>query len=96
MRVTILIPAALGLLVSVSRALAEPVPVRMVGTCPAGYVSGADWCVPMPDTTREAVQRFGQCPSGWVHSGAYCLGPEKPQAQGLMQMLQDWLGARGW
>jgi hypothetical protein len=80
-----------------SPALADPMPVRMVGSCPAGYAAGVDWCVPMPGTTREAVERIGHCPAGWVASGAYCLGPEKrPATRSLFQMLQDRFGAAGW
>jgi hypothetical protein len=94
MRKIILIAA----LLLASPALAEPLPVRMVGSCPAGYASGVDWCVPMPGTTREAVQKIGQCPPGWITSGAYCLGPEKPRRtrQSLIQRLQDRFGAGGW
>jgi len=64
----------------------------MVGSCPEGYAAGTDWCVPMPGTTREAVESFGHYLSGWVPSGMYCLGPERPgkrpaTTQGWKQLL---------
>jgi len=93
-RVIALLIALIG---PIGPAQAEPLPVRNVGTCPDGYASGVDWCVPLPGTTRDAVQKIGHCPPGWITSGAYCLGPEQPAAtQGLIQMLRDRIGWPGW
>ena len=57
-----------------SPALAEPMPVAKQPSqrCPSGFASGAYWCTPMPDTTRDAVAKGqGACPSNWVQSGSF-------------------------
>jgi hypothetical protein len=70
------------LLASTVTASAEPLPVRKVGSCPAGYASGADWCKPMAGTKRDAIVKAGsQCPANWITSGAYCLSPEKRRGE---------------
>jgi hypothetical protein len=70
--------AVLFLLAMTVIASAEPLPVRKVGNCPAGYASGADWCTPMRGTKRDAIVK-GQsgCPPNWIQSGSYCLSPER-------------------
>ena len=59
------------------RVAAEPLPVPKQGQCPSGYSSGAAYCTPMANTSRDAVPKVGQCPSNWVQSGAYCLSPPR-------------------
>ena len=92
---------AIAALLLACPALAEPMPpVRMVGSCPPGYAAGVDWCVPLPGTTREAVQWIQHCFPGWEQSGLYCLGPEKPgkrpaMTQGWKELLPN-LGSVGW
>jgi hypothetical protein len=66
------------LLASTIAAIAEPLPVRKVGNCPAGYVSGADWCTPMRGTRRDAIVKVRHCPANWTESGNYCLSPQPP------------------
>ena len=65
------------LLVTTVTASADPLPMVKTGSCPAGWYSGALYCVPMVGTKRDAVPKVGQCPSGWITSGSYCLGPER-------------------
>ena len=67
---------ALMLLASTAAA-AEPLPVRKVGPCPAGYASGASYCAPMRGTRRDAIVKVRQCPPNWITSGLYCLSPER-------------------
>jgi hypothetical protein len=48
-RVTKLCIAAAALLVALSSvAAAQPLPVRKLGPCPAGYASGSVYCTPCP------------------------------------------------
>jgi hypothetical protein len=76
-----MIRASALLIALIGAAQAEPLPVvpKPLGQqCPSGYASGAHWCTPMSNTTRDAVPTgTGQCPSGWIQSGAFCLSPER-------------------
>jgi len=65
------------LLASTIAVIAEPLPVRKVGSCPTGYVSGAHWCTPMRGTKREAIVKVRRCPANWTENGNYCLSPER-------------------
>ena len=71
--------ALAAMVAMVGSAAAQPLPVpRQAGQhCPAGYVSGALYCAPMPGTTRNAIRKVRQCPTNWITSGAYCLSTEK-------------------
>ncbi len=48
-------------------------PVIKNGSCPSGYVSSGNYCVPSGDSSRFAITKSGSCPSGYVSSGDYCL-----------------------
>jgi hypothetical protein len=48
-------------------------PVMKNGSCPSGYVSSGNYCVPSGDSSRFAITKSGSCPSGYVSSGDYCL-----------------------
>ena len=48
-------------------------PVIKNGSCPSGYVSSGNYCVPSGDRSRFAITKSGSCPSGYISSGDYCL-----------------------
>jgi hypothetical protein len=49
-----------------------PQPVPRNGSCPSGYFSSGEYCVP-GSNARFAVPRSGSCPSGYFSSGDYCV-----------------------
>ena len=57
-------------------ALADPAmlaaPLAKVGSCPSGYFTSGEYCVPGRNA-RFAIEKRGACPSGYATSGAYCL-----------------------
>ena len=50
----------------------SPQPVPRSGSCPSGYFSSGEYCVP-GSGARFALQRHGSCPSGYFSSGDYCV-----------------------
>jgi len=64
-------------LASTIAAIAEPLPVRKVGSCPPGYASRAEWCTPVRGTQRDAIVKVRRCPANWTESGSYCLSPQQ-------------------
>ncbi len=48
-------------------------PVIKNGSCPSGYISSGNYCVPSGDSSRFAITKSGSCPSGYISSGDYCL-----------------------
>ncbi len=59
---------------------AEAVPAQPVirdGSCPSGYSSSGNYCVP-GSSARYALPRGGSsCPSGYFSSGNYCVAASK-------------------
>jgi len=49
-----------------------PQPVARDGSCPSGFFSSGDYCVP-GSGARFALARKGSCPSGYFSSGNYCV-----------------------
>ncbi|MEN9314680.1 MAG: hypothetical protein RIS35_1073 [Pseudomonadota bacterium] len=49
-----------------------PQPVVRTGSCPSGYYSSGNYCVP-GNNARFALPRSGSCPSGYYSSGDYCV-----------------------
>ena len=68
------LPIALG---AGAGALAQqPVrPLPRLGSCPLGYYSSGDYCVPSRSgQVRGALEKVGgSCPLGFYSSGNYCL-----------------------
>jgi|GEM_PF-3397325 len=59
-------------LVSLADGSVTPQPVVKRGTCPSGYSTSGQYCIPGP-RARLALEKRGRCPSGYGTSGAYCL-----------------------
>jgi hypothetical protein len=66
--------AVAGGLASPSQAVASPAPQPVLrhGSCPSGFYSSGDYCVP-GSGARFALARNGSCPSGYFSSGNYCV-----------------------
>ncbi len=70
------LPHLLALLVTLASSVAwadppaQPVPRH--GSCPSGYYSSGEYCVPN-NSARYALPRTGSCPSGYYSSGDYCV-----------------------
>ena len=47
-------------------------PVLREGSCPGGYYSSGNYCVPT-GSAHFAVPRSGSCPGGYYSSGNYCV-----------------------
>ena len=64
---------ALTVLLANGAAAAPPAqPLARNGSCPSGYSSSGNYCVP-GSNARFAVSRNGSCPSGYASSGNYCV-----------------------
>jgi hypothetical protein len=62
------------LVVSLTTAAAEPLPLVKQGQCPSGYRESGGYCAPTSPRAPAAIPKgAGQCPSGWMQSGAYCV-----------------------
>lgn len=47
-------------------------PVIKTGTCPLGWYTSDNYCVPSSKASPPAIQRLGTCPLGWYRQGDYC------------------------
>jgi hypothetical protein len=45
------------------------------GSCPAGYYSSGNYCVPNAGA-HPAIPRIGSCPAHYYSSGNYCVGSD--------------------
>ena len=64
----------------------QPVrPLPKVGSCPIGYYSSSDYCVPSKSgNVRGAIEKVGNgCPIGFYASGSYCLSSPSNQRQAI-------------
>ena len=63
------------LLVSVL-AVADDEILPKVGSCPVGYRTSGNYCIPIQNT-KEVVVKMDSCPIGYRTSGNYCIKVEK-------------------
>ena len=49
-----------------------PMPIPKNGSCPNGYVSQGNMCVPTKNA-KPAIAKNGTCPTDWVSQGNYCV-----------------------
>ena len=62
-----------GFLLGSARAeLPQPTQIHKDGSCPSGYSSQGDFCVPSSGA-RFAIAKIGSCPSGYGGQGNYCV-----------------------
>ena len=67
------LPGSILIAFAVSSNAAPPAqPLERNGSCPSGYSSSGEYCVPNKDA-RFAIARDGSCPSGYSSSGNYCV-----------------------
>lgn len=51
----------------------EQEPIPKVGSCPVGYRTSGNYCIPLKSTDKEVVIKLESCPSGYRTSGHYCI-----------------------
>lgn len=81
------LPIALGT-ISLVRA-GQPVrPLPRLGSCPLGYYSSGDYCVPSRfSQTRGAIEKVGSsCPIGFHSSGNYCLSSSGNDREAIQKL----------
>ena len=66
------IVAGLAIWTPAARAAPEPQPIPRIDSCPSGYWSSGEYCMP-GSSARFAIVRQGSCPSGYWSSGNYCM-----------------------
>lgn len=69
MKWLLLVSASLS---GVAVAAPAPQPIIRDGSCPTGYYSSGNYCVP-GSNARFAIERTGSCPTGYYSSGKYCV-----------------------
>src|SRR5437773_2896033 len=50
----------------------QAMPIPKDGSCPSGYHTDGDTCVPSANA-NPAIAKDGSCPSGWHTDGNYCV-----------------------
>jgi hypothetical protein len=53
----------------------EPIPKK--GSCPNGYYTSGNYCVPSGTRSNPAIAKTGPCPNGYYMSGNYCVATDK-------------------
>jgi hypothetical protein len=48
-------------------------PIPKVGSCPVGYRTSGNYCIPLESTDKEVIIKLESCPSGYRTSGNYCI-----------------------
>ncbi|WP_415410127.1 hypothetical protein ACLM45_00985 [Synechococcus sp. A10-1-5-9] len=88
MRIPTTLVVALGLAAACLPSAMAQQPVRLlpkIGSCPIGYYSSRDYCVPSKSgNVRGAIEQVGNgCPIGFYASGSYCLSSPSNQRQAI-------------
>lgn len=60
------------LLVIPANAAPPPQPLPREGSCPSGYYTSGEYCVPT-SSAKFAIKRNGSCPAGYFASSNYCV-----------------------
>jgi hypothetical protein len=47
--------------------------IPKVGSCPVGYRTSGNYCIPLQSTDKEVIIKLESCPSGYRTSGNYCI-----------------------
>lgn len=71
MRYLVIAALAIGF-IGAANAAPPAQPILRDGSCPSGYYSSGNYCVPN-NNAHFAVHRKGSCPSGYYSSGNYCV-----------------------
>jgi len=48
-------------------------PIPKVGSCPVGYRTSGNYCIPLETTDKEVIIKLESCPPGYRTSGNYCI-----------------------
>lgn len=51
----------------------EVQPILKSGSCPVGYYTSGNYCVPSGKQSHFAIPNRGSCPAGYYNSGDYCI-----------------------
>jgi hypothetical protein len=57
----------------------SPSPLFKDGSCPSGYHTSGQYCIPGKNA-KSAIVKVGSCPSGYHSSGNYCLACNNAKA----------------
>lgn len=58
-------------------------PVIKEGSCPSGYYTSGNYCVPSSANAKTAIIKEGSCPSGYYTSGGYCVANSESAKQAI-------------
>jgi len=48
-------------------------PIPKVDSCPVGYRTSGEYCIPLQGTDEDVMIKLKSCPRGYRTSGNYCI-----------------------